>query len=77
MDFQDREGRNESLKMGFEEYLKKGKTKRTQKGQPPLAPQQDAQDPDILEEMDRALSEDNNNQTSGKQHTSNPQSRLE
>ena len=28
MEFQDREGRNDSLKLGFEEYLKKDKTKK-------------------------------------------------
>ena len=78
MDFQDREGRNDSPKMGFEEHLKKGKTKKRKKpkGQPPLAPQQDAPGADILKEIDRAISEDNNNQTSGKRHTSNPPTGL-
>ena len=62
MEFQ-REGRNDSLKMGFEEYLKKGKTKKCNKtkGQLPLAPQQDAPKADIMEERDRAISVDKNN----------------
>ena len=76
MEFQDREGRNDSLKLEFEKYLKKEKRKKT-KGQRPLAPQMDAPEADILEEIDKAISEDNNNQISGKRHTNKPPSRLD
>ena len=73
MEFQDRGGRNDCLKLEFEEYLKKRKKS---KGQPPLAPQLDAPEADILEEIDRAISENNNNQASGKRPTSNPPAGL-
>ena len=54
MKFQDREGRNDSLKLEFENYLKKEKTKehKKTKGQPPLASQLDAPEADILEITD-------------------------
>ena len=63
MEFQDREGRNNSLKLEFEEYLKKEKAKKRKKsrGQPPLAPQLEAPEADTLEEIDRSISEISNN----------------
>ena len=80
MEFQDREGRNDSLKLEFENYLKREKTKKRKKtkGLPPLAPQLHAPEADILEEIDRAISENNDNQASGKPpgHTSNPPAGL-
>ena len=56
MEFQDKEGRNDRLKMRFEENLKNGKTKKRKKtkGQPPLAQEQDAPEAKVLEEIDRA-----------------------
>ena len=52
MEFQDREGRNDSLKLEFQEYLKTEKTKQRKKskGQPPQAPKLDEPEADILEE---------------------------
>ena len=40
LEWKDRDGRNDSSKMGSEEYLKKGKTEKRKKtkDQPPLAP---------------------------------------
>ena len=78
MEVRDRKGSNDSLKMGFEKYLEKGKIKKRKrtKGQPPLASKQDAPEADILEEVDRAISADDNTQTSGKRHTSNPPAGL-
>ena len=57
MEFQDREGRTDSLKLEFEEYLKKEKAKKRKKsrGQPPLAQQLDAPEADTLEGIDRAI----------------------
>ena len=74
-----REGRNDILKLESEEYLKKEKTqnRKKSKGQPPLAPRLDVPEADMLEETDRAVSENNNNQASGKRHTSKPPSRLD
>ena len=74
VEFQDREGRNDSLKLEFQEYLKKEKAKKRKKsrGQPPLAPRLDAPEAETLGEIDSAISENNNNQASGKRHTSNP-----
>ena len=78
MEFQDREGRNDSLKLEFENYLKREKTKKRKKtkGQPPLVPQLDAPEADILEIIDSAISENSTNQASGKRHTSNPPAGL-
>ena len=60
MEFQEREGRNDSLKLGFEEYLRKEvKRRKKTKGRPPLASQECAAVADFLEEIDRAMSEDN------------------
>ena len=43
MELQNREGRNNSIKLEFEEYLRKEtKTRKKTKGQPPLPLQQDA-----------------------------------
>ena len=78
MGFQDREGRNDSLKLKLEKHLKKEKKKRRKTiGQPLLAPQRDAPEADILEEIDRAISEDDNNQPSGKRHTSKSPASLQ
>ena len=72
-----REGSNASLKLEFEEYLKKGeKNRKKAKGQPLLASQQDVSEADILEDIDRAISEDSYNQTSKKRYTSNPTAGL-
>ena len=78
MEFQDRESRSDSLKLEFEEYLKKEKAKKRKKsrGQPPLAPQLEAPEADTLQEIDRAISENNNIQASGKRYTSNPPAGL-
>ena len=56
------EGRKDSLKLEFEEHLKeeKKKIRRKARGQPPLALQQPASGAKTLEEVDRAISEDNN-----------------
>ena len=53
MEFQEREGRNDSLKLEFEEYLKKKKAKKRKnpRGQPPLAPQLHAPEADTLEDI--------------------------
>ena len=50
MEFQNREGRNDSLKLEFEEYLKRRRINaKKSKGQPPLAPRLHAPEADILE----------------------------
>ena len=79
MELQDREGRNKSRKLKSENYLKREKTKKRNKskGQPPLAPQLDAPEAELLEIIDSAISENNYNRASGKRHTSNPPSRLD
>ena len=78
MEFQDREGRNDSLKLEFENYLKREKMKKRKKtkGQPPLAPQLGAPEAELLEIIDSAISENNYNQASGKRHTSTPPAGL-
>ena len=73
-----KEGRNDSLKLEFEEYLKKEKKRKCKeiKGQPPLASQQDALEVDVLMETDRALSEDHENKSKEARHQQ-PPSRLD
>ena len=77
MEFQSGEGRNDSLKLASEGYLKREEKKqRKTKGQPQLVPRQHASGADILKDISRAISEDNYDSTARNQHTTNPPAGL-
>ena len=65
-------GQKRQPEAGCEEYLgKEAERRKKTKDQQPPASQQDASEADVLEEIDRAVSEYKKDQTSGRRHTSN------